>query len=361
MYYWPSADAQSGGTRIYSGEVIWLAADYGSTISNGRYHMINPSGWINWTYVQDVTAVYKTVTDACTAPTSLTINTTTKVMTITGGAGGDLNTFTAFGVSWRERGINASSFGNWSADTDVTTRSVNVTANSGTVRQYRVRTKGSAGETYYSEYVTCGTMVNGNSAAGTPTVVAPISGMTTYSGSFVVKIACPAEPDGDTMTLQRSLNGGSWANVATVAGTGGDAYDLLALAVGSHTLKYRLVDVNGEASGEDSITVIRKSSNWGRLINAGDIIANREISFVEDIRELHTKVNTLRSFYGLPDMTLPGTIGRVGDWQGQLTAMQEWVDECRTALARAKYGFETASAWPSARQINQLRDAIENT
>lgn len=356
MYYWPSADANSGGTRIYSGTAIRLAADYASTGSNGRYHMISPSGWINWTYVQDINAVYKTVTDKCTAPTSLSI--ANKVMTITGGGGGDLNTFTAFGVSWRERGINASSFGSWSADEDVSTRSVNVTANSGYVRQYRVRTKGSAGSSYYSDYVICETLVNGNTAADTPTVMLPISGLATPGTSAVLKIYCPAEADGDTMTLYRNLDNAGWNAIQQLTAAGGYAFDLLSLRAGTHTIQYKLADANGEEGGVDSITIICDGASWGREINSGDVIANKEISFVADINEMLEKLNQQRAFYGLPEMTLPGTVGRVGDWKSQLAAMQNGVDEYRAALGRAGYGFEEASGWPNAAQINQLRKAI---
>lgn len=361
MYYWPSADAASGGTRIYSGTAIRLASDYASTASNSRYRMISPSGWINWTYVQNITAVYKTVTDACTAPTSVTINTATKVMSIAGGGGGDLNDFSAFGISWRERAINSSSWGGWSGDTDVTSRTVSVTANSGMVRQYRVRTKGSAGSSYYSSYVVCNTLVNGNTAAGTPAVLAPLSGMTTHSKVIAVQIECPAEPDGDTMTLQRSMNGNAWADVVSVAATGGITYDLLSLYDGTHTVKYRLVDANGEYGGEDVITFTYESRSWNRTISSGDVIANKKISFVADIQEMLERVNVQRTFYGLTAATLPGTPGRIGDWGKQLLAMQEAINETREKIGRMGYDFATPSSWPSAAEINQLRTAIENT
>ena len=58
---------------------------------------------------------------------------------------------------------------------------------------------------------------------------------------------------------------------------------------------------------------------------------------------------------------LPGVPGRIVDWQSQLAAMQNAVNECRTAIGLSDAGFDPPGAWPQASQINQLRTAIENT
>lgn len=361
MYYYRYADNTSAATRIYTGTVIHLAADYGSRITNGMYLMRSPSGWIHWYHVQNIEPVYKTITDACTAPTALALDPSARVLAITGGAGGDLNEWTGFGVSWRERRINDSVWSEWSEDETVAGRSVTVTVNSGMVRQFRVRTLGAAGSAYYSDYVVCDTLLNGNTAAGTPVVLLPLSGLATCAAAVMVKIECPAEPDGDAMTLQRSLDGSAWATAANVSASGGLAYDLFSVFEGTHTLKYRLVDANGEAGGEDSITFSCVPCTWTRAIAAGDVIASREISFASDIREMLERVNLQRAFHGLSDLSLPGTVGRVGDWHSQLSAMQQAVNECRAAVGRAAWGFDEPSGWPSAQQINQLRTAIENT
>ena len=64
-----------------------------------------------------------------------------------------------------------------------------------------------------------------------------------------IKVDCPKEPDGETMTLQRSVNGGAWTNVTTVASSGGVVYDTLALSIGTWTVKYRLMDASGASGG----------------------------------------------------------------------------------------------------------------
>lgn len=359
MYYYRYPDNSSEATRIYTGETIYLAADYGTSMEGSMYRLIDPEGWIHWYHVRNIQPVYKTVTDPCTAPDAVAIQ--NGVLTISGGSGGDLNAWTGFGVSHRQRAVNSALWGAWSEDDAVAERSIPVGAESGTVRQYRVRTLGSAGSSYFSGYTVCETLISGNTAAGTPVILLPVSGTSTCSGVCAVKLQCPPEPDGDSMTLQRSLDGSAWVNVKTLDGAGGTVYDMLSPETGEHTLRYRLVDMNGESGGEDGISFERAELNWNRMIEPNGIIANREISFVRDIHQLTECVNLLCAFYGRPALVLPGTPGAVSDWHRQLLAMQEAVDGCRAAAGRTAYGFERPEGWPSAFRINQLKQAIENT
>lgn len=359
MYYYRYPDNTSAATRIYTGEAIYLAADYLSGMVGSMYRMVDPAGWIQWYHVRNIQPVYRTVTDPCTAPESVAIQ--NGILTITGGSGGDLNAWTGFGVSWRERAVSTADWGAWSADETVTERSIPVEAQSGTVRQYRARTLGGAGSEYYSEYTVCETLISGNTAAGVPVILLPVSGMDTCAAVCVAKIQCPPEPDGDAMTLQRSLDGGAWADVSVLDGSGGTVYDALAPEAGAHTLRYRLVDANGESGGEDGISFGRVALDWNRSIEQYDIIANRDISFVKDINQLFDCVNRLRAFYGKPQLVMPGTPGVLADWHKQMYAMQEGVDGCRRATGREAYGFQLPTGWPKAYRINQLRAAIENT
>ncbi len=361
MYYYEYADNTSKATRIYTGTVIYLHRNYTDRITSGMYLMVDPSGWIPWYYVQDIEPVYVTVTDPCTAPEKVTLDAASKLLSISGGAGGDLNAWTGFGVSWRKRAINSTEWDAWSEDEVTASRSVPVSTDSGTVRQYRVRTLGEAGSSYYSDYVVCDTLLNGNTAAGTPAVLLPVSGLATWTQSPVFKIECPPEPDGEDMILQRSLDGGEWTDAASLTGAGGVVWDTLTAPEGAHKVRYRLMDANGVSGGEDSITFTREPAEWTREIHAGDVIANREISFVRDLTELTANVNRVLAFYGMNAVILPGVPGRIVDWQRQLAAMQNAVSECRTAVGLSDAGFDPPGAWPQASQINQLRTAIENT
>lgn len=358
MYYYQYADGSGTKTRIYSGEVIYLHKDYESRIANSRYLMIDPAGWLNYYYCQEIEPVYETTTDKCTAPTSLTINTATKVMTITGGGGGDLNEFTAFGVSWRERSINSSTWGAWSGDTDVTGRTVSVTVNAGMVRQYRARAKGSAGSTYYSGYTVANTLLNGNSAAGAPTVEVPNSGAITFCKSPSIRIQCPADPDGDMVTLKRSFDSGAWTDVMTLTGDS-KVYDKLSgLANGTHTVRYKLVDTNGAESAIDSVSFTVTGHSWGRAIAPGDVISNRQVSHRADIEELLAAVNSACAFYSIADCVLEGTVGAFGDWGKQMEALEKKLNECLLAADKREHSFAAVPGYPAAGVINEIRDVV---
>lgn len=358
MYYYQYADGSGAKERIYSGTVIYLHKDYKSRITNSRYLMVDPAGWLNYNYCKEIEPVYETTTDYCTAPTSLAIDTATKVMTITGGGGGDLNAFTAFGVSWRERSINSSTWGAWSEDEDVTGRTVSVAANAGRVRQYRVRTKGSAGSTYYSGYTVASTLLNGNSAAGTPTVEVPSSGAITFCHSPTIRIQCPADPDGDMVTLKRSIDSGAWTDVSTATGDS-KVYDHLSgLTNGTHTVRYKLVDTNDAESATDSVSFTVTGHSWGRAIAPGDVISNEQVSHRADIEELLAAVNSACAFYSVPDCVLEGVVGVFGDWRRQMEGLEKKMNECLLAANKGAYSFAAVPGYPAAGVINEIRDVV---
>lgn len=361
MYYYRYPDNTSAATRIYAGEVIYLHADHPANMSGSFCLMVDPGGWIPWYHVQNITPVYRTVTDACTAPSALTLDASACTLTITGGAGGDLNALTGFGVSHRDRAINESVWREWSEDTVSESRIVSVSAESGMVRQYRVRTLGEAGEAYWSDYTVCETLLAGNTAASTPVILLPVAGAESVGAYAAFAISCPPEPDGDAMTLQRSVDGGDWADVRSLSASGGTVYDQIQPAEGSHTVRYRLMDANGSAGGEDGIAFTRVPLAWARQICTGDVIANRDVSFRSDVEEMLAAVNQTRIFYGRTPLVLPGTVGRFEDWANQLQAMQNAVNDCRTATGRSAVSFDTPSLWPKAQGIGRLRSAIEIT
>ena len=361
MYYYAEAQNTSDATRIYTGTAVTLPVDYEARLTNRLYPTIDPGGWIYAVYFRNITPVYVTVTDPCTPPSALMLDAQAKTLAISGGSGGDLNAWTGFGICWRERKISSTEWGTWSDEAVVQSRTVQVTVSSGMVRQFRVRTRGAAGSAYFSAWVVCGALLNGNTAAGTPVILLPVSGASICALAPVVKVECPPDPDGDAMTLERSVNGGAWQAAAGLSGSGGTVCDAIAAEEGTYTIQYRLVDANGDAGGTDSVSFTRIGMTWKRALRPGEIIASREISFVADILEMQQRIDLIRAFYGMNEMVMPGTPGRFADWAAQLTAMQDAVDECRLLTGRGAYGFESPSAWPHAQQINMLRSAIETT
>lgn len=166
-----SSSGGSASTYIEKGGScqLYVNSNGNYIYENGLTRCKSPSGWVNAINLTDFTTHYTITTDVCTPPSSVTLNVDAKKLTITGGSGGDLNTFQGWGVSWRERSENGTAWGSWSADTVTTTNVVNVSVNAGMVRQFRVRTRGSAGEAYYSAYVECPTLLVGITAVSAPT------------------------------------------------------------------------------------------------------------------------------------------------------------------------------------------------
>lgn len=356
-YIFDRPDVSGSKTQYDYGQELRLPANYGERETDGFYPVTYPeNGWIRYYVVGGITPNYKTVTDKCTPPSSLTIS--GNKMIIIGGAGGDLNTFAGYGISWRERDITGDEWSAWSAETETTTTTVNVTANAGKVRQYRARTQGSAGEAYYSDYVVCETLVSGNTAAKVPTILLPVSGAVSSSQTPVVVVNCGADNEGDQMTLQRSIDGGDWINAATVPGDGGTVYDRLpAQTAGTHVIGYKLTDINAAESETVSVSVVIGAASWTREIKSGDIISNKNISHIADINEMAAAVNVQRLYYGLEPISLPGTVGKFADWGQQMQTMLDASKQC-LAAAGQPVTASTSDVYPSANTINELRQRI---
>lgn len=358
-YIYDRPDDDGEKTQYDYGTELRLHRNYAERETNGYYPVIYPeNGWIEYWVVGEIEPIYETVTDACTAPESLTI--AGKTMTINGGAGGDLNMLTGFGVSWRERAITGNEWSAWSADEVTESRAVDVTANAGKVRQYRARTLGSAGAEYYSGYTICETLVNGNTAAKTPTIVLPRNNAMTISQTPVVVVSCPADAEGDAMVLKRRIDSGAWTDVASVTGGGGTVYDRLpAQAIGGHQIFYRLVDQNDAASDMAKIYLVFSGMEWGRTIASGDIISNKAISHINDIEEMLYAVNTQRRYYELPVITLPGSVGKFADWGRQMKTMFDSVNACLVAAGRTVPSGNISQEWPNADTINLIRNRVK--
>lgn len=356
-YGYQYADGRGTKKRIEKGTVLTLNANYADKITNGRYYIRSHACWLNWTYVDDIKPVYKTVTDKCTAPDGVTIDAAKKQMTITGGAGGDLNTLTGFGIQWRERGIKEETWGSWSTESVIAGRTMSVDANPGMVRQYQVRTQGSAGSAYYSAWVVCPNIMIGNTAAATPTILLPGMNRVTGSKTPVVVVSCSADNEGDQMTLKRRLDSGEYADAAAVPGTGATIYDRLPeLSSGEHTITYKVVDANGGESEEASVMITQGSAAWTRSIASGDVIANETISHVKDVEEMLLAVNVQRMYYGLEPITLPGTVGLFADWGRQMQSMLDGTCACLLAAGQTVATHDVIGEWPNAETINMIRN-----
>ena len=357
-YVYSSPDIYSSKTQYEPGTPITLPSNYAARMDGEFYPVDAPYGWVQYYIVGGITPNYTTTTDACSPPTSITLSGST--LTISGGAGGDLNTFQGYQVSWRDANIGTSSYGAWSSDVTVsssnTTVTYGVSAPAGKTRQFRARTIGSAGGSYYSAYVTCGATLTGNTGPSAPAIYLPAGGAGTYSKTPVIKLMIQADADGDTLTIKRQIDSGNWTTI--VAQKSGLYYDQLpSLSVGNHTIRYKAADSYVE-SGNNSITITVVDHNWRRTIATGTVISNASVSHVADINEMLAVMNAQRAFYGLGSVTLPGTVGRFGDWKAQMEKLQAGIVETGKSVNKT-ISFGTVPSYPTASIINAIRTQLK--
>ena len=213
--------------------------------------------------------------------------------------------------------------------------------------KYRVLTVDSFG-------VASGFMESGeirrNRSPDTPSIICPNEGAVTLSTRPAIKAALGTEPDGQSQTLQMSVDGGAFLNIGTL--------HTLALAAGAHSLRVRSVDSFGALSAEMSRGFTVEALLWQRGISAGQFIAGATVSHRADISELLGKINTVRGYYGLAPIGLPGSIGAWAAWQGQMQSLQAALGECFMAAGKAAPAFAGVPAYPAAAVVNQLRTQL---
>ncbi|MBO5680595.1 MAG: hypothetical protein J6T08_02660 [Lentisphaeria bacterium] len=365
VYVYPGTDGTQSGTSVAKGTTLILKVDSNGSIvyENGLARTTSPvDGWVNAGNLSDITAVYSTVIDKCSPPTSLLVDRDSLTLTIKGGSGGDLNKFTGYRIRWRNAPLGTSAYGEWSESVAVTSNSTTVVFSivvpDGYARQYAARTTGSAGKDYYSAYVIADELLISNHTPAAPVIMFPADLAETQSQTPVIVLNVPSDPDGDTVTLKRRVDNGAWIDVATLGS--GAAYDKLpTLAAGNHTVRYKLTDVYAESS-EVSVTFVVLPINWTRSIAAGDVISNKNISHRKDIYELLSAVNTQRLFYGLAEVDLPGMVGQFSMWKAQMEKLLESINEVSSATGQSERMLNVPS-YPSAFVFNTIRKITTGT
>lgn len=164
--YQDSADGSSWGEVGYLKEVTGTSTTVDAPGTTGYYRRfgIQTKGAAGDNYLSTVVwsgSLKKIAYTACGAPTSPTLGATISrdAVLLSWGAGsaGTNNAVAGYDVQYRESS-DGSSWGSWTtaSGSPVTATSLSVAPSStvGNYRQYRVRTRGSAGESYYSAWVT---------------------------------------------------------------------------------------------------------------------------------------------------------------------------------------------------------------
>lgn len=356
--WYSSPDTAAASARMEAGDTVILPLNYAGRKTNGMWPIIAPgNGWMPVENIGGITLVTETVPDACTPPETLTIDLALRRLVIAGGAGGEANELSGFGVSWRERPYDAETWTAWTADTVSMSRTVEVSASAEHMRQYRVRTRGSAGAAYYSEYVVCAQLVPGSTTGSAPKLLCPAGDARSMSLTPTVVLVCVLDEGAGSATLQRQIDSGSWTDVKQISSGGEVVHDKLQLEAGSHVVAYRIADQSGEGDSTGVVITVEQLT-WTREIRSGDVISNQEISHREDIKQLLAAVNVQRRYYGLKAINLPGTVGRFGDWRVQMATLQNGLEECARA-ADETVEWEDVPTWPTASVIGQIRSECE--
>jgi len=253
---------------------------------------------------------------------------------------------------------DASAWGAWANLGTYTARTIThaPTLARGSYIRYQVRSNDALG-------VSSGWRISGNvrrnSVPATPSFVFPANNQTVFTLTPTVRVMVGAEPDGQTQTLQISVNSGTWQTVQGMSASGGTANATPTLIVGQNTVTVRVLDSLNAASNTASRTITVVIKEWARAISTGVVIANTTISHQADITEMLTAVNTVRAYYGLTASTLPGTAGKWADWKLRIEALQTAIAACYTAAGKTIPTWGNVPAYPTAAFINAIRNAIK--
>ncbi len=203
-----------------------------------------------------------------------------------------------------------------------------------------------------------------NTAPVTPVILFPGAGKTTFSNQPYVGLSISAEPDAQTQTLFYSVDGGAAQNAGAVT-AGTKKLKLPALAKGSRVLRFWLQDSQGAESGVAEVTVTVAENTYDRIFFPGTLLwdEGNSVKHVPEILELKTRVNQMRSYYGLAPISLPyeGTTGsnsirHAHTWMENMGALyQGLADACAVSGAVAPDRVTRVRNAPSAGVINQVR------
>lgn len=157
IFYLP--DGSTKGVQYERGVAVQLPADYAEREQFSRYPVEKPmAGWLNKGYCADITPVYEEITEACTPPTSLVLNSSLLTLTVSGGGDSTDEPMTGYQIQFRERAVDNMAYSDWVNMATVTTRTtavVDVSVNAGKARQFRARTICNGDPAMYSTWVVC--------------------------------------------------------------------------------------------------------------------------------------------------------------------------------------------------------------
>lgn len=142
IFYLP--DGSTKGIQYERGVEVRLPADYAEREQYNRYPVTSPmEGWLNKGYCTNITPIYEEITEACTPPTSLLLNSALLTLTVSGGGDSTDEPMTGYQIQYRERQTDNRAYGEWMEAATVLTKGtavIPVAVSAGKARQFRART-----------------------------------------------------------------------------------------------------------------------------------------------------------------------------------------------------------------------------
>lgn len=340
------------------------------------YYSESYSPWSN--------AVLKTnATTACIAPTALSVNSTLAEGNVTlswsGAKAGTANSISSYLIQYRDSTDNAT-WGSWTTLQTVTstsssgTLSVAPPSTRGNYRQFRIRTQGSAGSSYYSGYKTSTNTVRKNSLPTAPIISAPVAGSSTFNKTPRVLITAGIESDGAKMN-PRIVNAGGTSSTSNFSSTGLSNSGKTVykhpsnISAGAKTIKVDLQDA-GFTSAYSTATEV--AFNIETLsITDFPVVANTTRVKATHMTELQDAINKVRQYYGLNTYAFTAITSKttkIKDWATHVTQMRTAINEIITyinnydsanTINNVSVTWETMTTNPSAIIINQIYNVLQ--
>lgn len=309
---------------------------------------------------------------ACTAPTKLSLSSSISIEDVTlswsGASGGDGNNIVNYEIQ-RCESTNGTSWSAWIAlaESDSSPILVSPPNEAGSYFKYRVRARGTAGETFYSPWTeSTDTLQRDLTACGAPTSCK----LSATISSTNVTLSWSGATNGDGTEIfgyevQRceSSDGASWGSWAALTTTVNESISVAPPSTAGNYYKYRVRACC--SAGEEYYSDWTESSNTLRSEHAGFdeftdpvLVSNQTPVKAVHMTEMQERVNSLLEYYGYDRVTFTSIVSNttyLKDWTKHVTEIRNAID---TISTQHDIWIDIPVNQPTAAVIQQMRDVI---
>lgn len=379
-YGFVSTTSTSGSTTVNVNPNIGYYRKYKLVTSSPHGYDYYSEGYSPWS-----NAVLKTnATTACSAPTALSVNATLAEGNVTlswsGAKAGTSNSISSYLIQYRDSTDNTN-WGSWT-----TLQTVNSTAAQGTLsvsppstrgnyRQFRIRTQGSAGSSYYSGYKTSTNTLRKNNISAAPIIAAPKAGAITYNKTPRVLIQVGSDPDGATLN-PRIVNAAGTTSTSNFSSTGLSSNGKTVyqhpsnVSTGNKTITVDAQD--GSFTTAYSPTVSCNFSIQDLSITDFPVVSGTTRVKATHMSELQNAINNVRLYYGLKTYAFSAITSKttgLSGWTTHVNQMRAAINEIITYINNYDSSNTTNNvsvSWitiekntPNAAIINQIYNVLK--